>query len=319
MSEIVAPALPEGLTQRQRLVLSRMLNRLRSAGSSTRFVVWDECRAATAALVDLNVFYVVMIDPVRRTRTIDYIKHRSKLPEIGMVGDPYGPVGLCPRLVENDKPYFLSEDDGAIFRSGYAFMDEFDAKDAVAVHIHRPDGSLYGALVASSLSANQFNDDVVRIMRWLGEVGYLFRYRPLDAVNDGVWYPELGQMDLPNWTQAVLQATREAVDNSRDALAARELDSCDATLEHLSWQLFQAQSRLVTAHHEDAELLNELSPRELDIMRELARDGNVTNPMIAERLGTSVANVKKHLSTALRKTGATNREDLRRLAVRWRL
>ena len=319
MGEITAPPIPSGLTQRERLILGRFITRMRHIEQPSRMRVWDECRAAVGVLVDLNVFYVVTIDAQRRTRTIDYIRHRSGVPEVGMVGDPYGPMGLCPRLLANPKPYVFAEDDGACFLAGYPYRDEFDAKDVVAVQIPRPDGSLYGAIVASSLSAQQFSPAIIDCIRWIGEVGYLFRHRSMDAVLDAVWYPEIVEGDITTWSHHVLYDAVEVASRARISLSEGDVQAASQALDELVRELYTAQVQLSQLHPQQSKQVEKLKPRERDVLRVLATDSSVKNGEIAERLGMSVGNVKKLLSGAMAKTGAKNRHDLHRLAVLWRL
>lgn len=319
MTDLMAPPLPEGLSQRELMILGRFLTRLRHIQSSSRLRVWDECRASVGVFVNLNVFYIVTIDPERRTRTIEYIRHRAGRPEVGMVGDPYGPYGLCPRLVDDPQPYLLSQDGGAVFRAGYPYHDEFDARDAVAVQIYRPDGSLYGAVVASSLKDQQFTPEVIKCIRWIGQVGFLFRHRDMDAVMQHVWYPELIQRDLSTWVHGVLEETVSLANSVRDLLATGDVAQAQNDITDLLRGLYVAQSQLNAAHPKQADMLERLKPREVDVMRALATDGSLTNGQIAQLLDMSLANVKKVLSSAMAKTGAQNRQDLHRLGVKWRL
>jgi len=52
----------------------------------------------------------------------------------------------------------------------------------------------------------------------------------------------------------------------------------------------------------------ELSPRELEVLRELTR--NLTNEEIAANIGLSPKTVKRHIENLLAKTGYKNRIDL---------
>lgn len=62
----------------------------------------------------------------------------------------------------------------------------------------------------------------------------------------------------------------------------------------------------------------ELTPRQADVVRELAHDG-ASNDRIAERLGLSVNTVKTHLMNAMARTGTHDRAELAVALVRRRV
>lgn len=311
--------MPEGLSPRARRALEFAVLNLSAQAGSDPLRVWDVCRSALASLVDVNVFYVVAIDPIRRTRTIDYIVHRRRRPEVGVVGNPYGNYGLCPRLVSDSTPYRYGEDGGAVIRAGLAFEDESDSQDAAAVQIYRPDGSIYGAVVVSSLKPNQYGQRAIEVIRWLGQLGYMYRNGDVldsDAVLDAM---ELDHSDPTNWMRLVCEHVVTELLVTRKSLEAGELEAANQELGKVIGMIYAAQTKLAETYVDESAVLGALRPKELQLMRALARNEGATNPQLAEKLDMSTANVKKLLASASAKTGAQNRLDLTRIAKKWRL
>jgi NarL family two-component system response regulator LiaR len=67
----------------------------------------------------------------------------------------------------------------------------------------------------------------------------------------------------------------------------------------------------------DASLLEQLSPREVDVLKLLAR--GMENAQIAHELDISPRTVKNHVSNILSKLGLTSRVEAATYAVRRRL
>ncbi|TWE12580.1 helix-turn-helix transcriptional regulator [Rudaeicoccus suwonensis] len=316
------PALPEPLSARERSTLRLALVRwadLPQRASAVR--IWDECRVALAQLVRLNVCYVVAIDPVRCTHTIEHVHHPAAGAETGIVGGPYGAHGLCARLLSSNTDYRYDEDNGRVFRTGFAHLDEFKARDAAAVHIYRPDGSLYGGFVASSLIPRQFTPHIREVMKWLAASAAIYRLSPSRRFEPLLYYPQLEEGELVNWVVDTLAAIRSSI---HVASAHVRNDAAEAALGFLKEAdalCFDAQGYAAATYGSSTDLARKLTARERQVMALLAADttGHLTNARIAEQLGTSTANVKKIVASAIGKCEVRTRHDLRRLAFALRL
>lgn len=312
------PPLPSKLSSVERTALQVFLDRLdRMPRPLHPLRVWDEASRALRSAAHINVFYLASVDTVRRTFSIQYLRHANHLPEVGYVGVPFGDAGLCGRMVrEPNRPYRMSEDDGALFRSGLPYYDEFDAQDVLAVGVANPDASFHGIAVVSSLEPNQFGGRFEEMLSWLMGVGcWAIETGSLVSSN----YAELGQADQLNVAVTSLQAVRDAVAEAlRDLAKNRPVDAV-SKLRQMDALLMATQNRLSSVYSAESKAISSLTRRERQLMIQLGADGSLTNPQLAEAMETSVANVKKILSTLLTKTGAQNRQDLHRLAARWGL
>lgn len=96
------------------------------------------------------------------------------------------------------------------------------------------------------------------------------------------------------------------------AMAPRTLERCiRAVYEGRQWLTVEGQdlaARLAQRQDVEAELAQRLTPRELEILRNLA--GHLDNDEIAQNLGLSVGTVKIHIHHVYTKLGVSGREGL---------
>ena len=316
MDEIALPPMPRGLTVAERTVVQLFSDRLARLGAGVSALsLWEELRIGLRSLCGVNVFYVASVDARRRTFTIEYIRHVNHWPEVGHIGVPFSTEGLCARLMaQPDVPYRFAEDGGVIFRSGMPYYDELDAKDAVAVAMLAPDGEFCGIAVVSSLVAGQFDGRFVEIMQWMANA-CLWSYQGRTAA-DGA-FRAISSGDVLNWCRDCMQEVFESLDRVLEDISARKTVQAVDELRRLELLVVATQGRLAEAYSAETRAIAQLTNREREVVQLLAGNGALTNPQLAEAMGTSVANVKKVISSLLAKTGAASRHELRQIALRW--
>jgi NarL family two-component system response regulator YdfI len=120
----------------------------------------------------------------------------------------------------------------------------------------------------------------------------------------------------PQWTAQALRSGVKAVlprEAGSDALVAA-LEAAYAGLVLLDSEITQSLAQQVRAPTARPALVEELTPREIEVLRMLAEGSG--NRQIAEQMGISDHTIKFHISSILDKLGASTRTEAVTLGIR---
>jgi DNA-binding CsgD family transcriptional regulator len=290
--------------------------------------VYDACRAAVAAISQLDDFYIGLVQERDRQISYPYMFGNGQFLETGTV--TYGPRGVVAWVVASRKPYLYRDDGGTLLNHGVRFGDGDLSADAVVMPL-LDDNGVIGLMGALSDSPGAFTDEVVTAMRWLAGlvVDRVLAASPSRRLDLGLVYPELldtgraGTLMAVNHTASALTAMASELDDIRREIERTDPGSAAAVrLQALGRRCFEVQAALVTrlgAHGTDdirttsrPDPLAGLSPRERAVVElVVGPSGDPGNAGVAQALGISVPTVKSHMASALAKLGLRNRSELR--------
>jgi DNA-binding CsgD family transcriptional regulator len=292
------------------------------------FAVYDACRAAVAAISQLDDFYVALVQERDRQISYPYLFGNGQYLEAGTV--TYGPRGVVAWVMASRKPYRFRDDGGALLNRGVRFGDGDLSADAVVVPMV-DDHVVVGLIGALSDSPDAFTDEVVTAMTWLAGlvVDRVLTATPSRRLHLSLVYPELQDTGRAGTLMAVNQAASALTEMAGQIGEIREQlqttrpdDASVERLDALRRRCFEVQAALVTrlgAHTTGDEptsagpdIFEALSPRERAVV-ELVMDpaGDPGNAGIAEALGIGTPTVKSHMASALAKLGVRHRSELR--------
>lgn len=212
-----------------------------------------------------------------------------------------------PETLIAASPKVLVIDDQILFCEGLVSLirstEDFEAVGyAGSVHegiekafMHKPDI----ILMDFSLPDGTGLDATSAILRQLPECKIIFLtvYETNENLSAALRLGAQGYM-LKNVTSSYLLSGLRAVQRGEKAIS-----------RHMMSNLLDDFSRThPTPIHEHEKLLNRLSPREMDVLRELEKDAS--NLQIAQHLFLSINTVKHHIGNILHKLEIENRRDV---------